>query len=91
MGKRPQLAEPVEVFKDWINRRHDALVVNLQTFNGSNLVDLRKHVMDRDGCLKPSTKGIAVSVRRLRDLHKALGRAVAKAEELGLIDKDSAE
>ncbi|GMP11842.1 transcriptional coactivator p15/PC4 family protein [Bradyrhizobium sp. TM239] len=91
MVKRPELAEPVEIFKGWINRRHDALIVNLQTFNGTNLVDLRKYVMHRDGCLKPSAKGIAVSVRRLRELHNAIGKAVVRAEELGLIDKDGVE
>ncbi|MCG2639655.1 MULTISPECIES: transcriptional coactivator p15/PC4 family protein [Bradyrhizobium] len=91
MAKRPEIAEPIEVYKGWINRKHDAVVVNLQTWQGNNLVDIRKWIMDRDGRLKASPKGIAISVRRLRDLHNALGRAIAKAEELKLIDGEDAE
>ena len=31
---RPTLAEPVEIAKFWKNRRHDAIVVSLSTYEG---------------------------------------------------------
>jgi Transcriptional Coactivator p15 (PC4) len=87
--KGPMLAEPVTVARFWKNRSHDAIVVELSTFEGRNLVDVRTNVMSR-GRLVPTTKGISVAVLRLPDLAKAINNALAKAKELGLIPADGA-
>ncbi|PJG56631.1 hypothetical protein CVM73_03525 [Bradyrhizobium forestalis] len=87
-ARKPELAEPVVVDQFWANRRHDAIVVDLSTYQGHNLVNVRKHAMDRDGKLKPTPKGIAIKVTRLPDLAKAINKAVEKARELGLLDGD---
>lgn len=81
------LVEPVIVERFWANRQHDAFVITLSTYKGHNLVDLRKHGMDASGRLVPTTKGVALRVTRLRDLAKAVNKAVARAVELGLIDE----
>jgi hypothetical protein len=81
---RPTLAEPVTVARFWKNRSHDAIVVELSTFEGRNLVDVRTNVMSR-GRLVPTTKGISVAVLRLPDLAKAINKALAKAKELNLL------
>ncbi|SHH38376.1 transcriptional coactivator p15/PC4 family protein [Bradyrhizobium erythrophlei] len=88
-ARRPTLDEPVVISKFWKNRRHDAVIVSLSTYEGHNLVDLRTHAM-KEGRLVPTPKGLAVVVRRLPELVDALTKALAKARELGLIDSDGA-
>jgi Transcriptional Coactivator p15 (PC4) len=85
-ARKPTLDEPVVVSQEWINRRHDALTVSLTTYNGVNLVDLRKFAMNREGRLVPTRKGISIRVTRLPDILKAVSKAVDKARELGLLD-----
>lgn len=87
MSRRPTLDEPVVIDRFWKNRKHDAVITTLSTYEGHNLVDLRTHAM-KEGRLVPTPKGIAVVVRRLPDLAKAVNKALAKARELGLIDGD---
>jgi hypothetical protein len=90
-ARKPELAEPVVVDQWWANRRHDAIVTTLQSFKGHNLIDLRKHSMNRDGKLVPTAKGITIKVTRLVDLQKAIAKAVEKARSLGLIDEEGGE
>ncbi|MGY2906550.1 transcriptional coactivator p15/PC4 family protein [Bradyrhizobium sp. URHC0002] len=85
--RRPTLDEPVVISKFWKNRRHDAVIVSLSTYEGHNLVDLRTHAM-KEGRLVPTPKGLAMVVRRLPELHQAVTKALAKARELGLIDSE---
>ena len=92
MGSRqPELAEPVIVDQWWCNRRHDAIVTAVQSYEGHLLVDIRKHAMGRDGKLKRTTKGITFKVTRLSDLAKSISKAIEKVRELGVIDEDGAE
>jgi hypothetical protein len=86
-ARRPRLPKPVTVERLWVNRAHDALVVTLSTFNDVNLIDIRKHAMTA-GRLTPTKKGLAIKITRLRDLSKAIDKAVRRAVELGLIDAD---
>jgi len=85
---KPTLDEPVIISQFWKNRRHDAVVTTLSTFEGRNLVDVRTHVMDRKGCLVPTPKGVSIAVLRLPELAAAVNKALAKARELGLLDDD---
>jgi hypothetical protein len=87
MSRRPTLDEPVVISKFWKNRKHDAIIVTLSTYEGHNLVDLRTHAM-KEGRLVPTPKGLAMVVRRLPELVDAITKALAKAKELGLIDDD---
>jgi hypothetical protein len=84
---RPTLSEPETVSRFWKNRQHDAIVVELATFEGRNLVDVRTNVMSR-GRLVPTPKGISIAVLRLPELAMAINRALARARELGLIPDD---
>jgi Transcriptional Coactivator p15 (PC4) len=87
MTERVTLPQPIETGKFWKNRwRKNAIVVSLSTHQEINIVNVREHFVGSDGCMRPTTKGIAMSVRRLRELAKAINRAVAKAQELHLID-----
>jgi hypothetical protein len=86
-ARRPTLDEPVVISKFWKNRRHDAIIVSLSTFEGKNLIDLRMHAM-KEGRLVPTPKGLAMVVRRLPELAAAVTKALAKARELNLIDDE---
>jgi len=90
-ARRPELTEPVVVDQWWANRRHDAIVTTLSTFKGHTIADIRKHAMNREGKLVPTSKGIAMKVTRLGDLLKAVQKAIEKSEELGLIDAEGGE
>jgi hypothetical protein len=83
--RRPTLIEPVAVDSFWRNRRHEAVVSTLSTFEGRNIFDVRIHSM-KEGRLVPTQKGVAIVVLRLPDLAKAINKALAKAKLLGLLD-----
>lgn len=82
------LTEPIEIAKFWRNRRGESVVVTLKDFKGKAIVDFRVHFQDRAGITQPSTKGLALMVRRLPDLLKAVQKANDKAAELGLLGGD---
>jgi hypothetical protein len=88
--RRPTLDEPVIVERFWKNRRHDAIVVSLSTYEGKNIVDVRMHAM-KEGRLLPTPKGVAIVILRLPELAKAINKALAKARELGLLPDDGGE
>jgi hypothetical protein len=91
-AKPAPLAEPIEIDKFWKNRRRDtAIVVSLSSYEGHNLVNVREHFIGADGCMRPTTKGVALVVRRLPELSKAIRRALEKARELGLVDDGASE
>jgi hypothetical protein len=90
MSKRPTIDEPIS-FRFFKNRRKDVIAVTLQTYTPPrgeplNVVDVRMFAMDKHGANVATPKGVSMSVRRLRDLHSATGKALAKAEALGLVD-----
>jgi len=94
MSKRPTIAEPI-AFRFFKNRRKDVVAVTLQTYTPPggdplNVVDVRMFAMDKKGANVATAKGVSMSVRRLRDLHEAVTKALAKAESLGLIDSAEA-
>ena len=89
MTAPPILPEPI-TFRFFKNRRKDVIAVTLQTYtpprgNPLNLVDVRMFAIDQQGCNVPTKKGVSMSVKRLHDLHEAIGKALAKAQELGLL------
>jgi hypothetical protein len=83
----PKLAEPIVVAEFWANRRGESVRVQLRTFEGAVIVDVRKHYTGAEGKLLPTKKGVSLVVRRLPDLAAAITKALAKARELGLLTK----
>jgi hypothetical protein len=81
------LTETIEVAKFWKGRQNKiAIVVSLRHYEGHNLVDVREYFTDQAGCMKPSTRGLAMVVLRLPELAAAITKALTKARELGLLD-----
>jgi Transcriptional Coactivator p15 (PC4) len=92
MASRNPLPEPIVIDRFWKNRRRkDAVVIQLSSYEGHNLIDLRTHSMSSDGKLLPTKKGLAVSILRLPELAKAINKALARAVELGLIDGEASK
>jgi hypothetical protein len=91
MASRNPLAEQVVVDRFWKNRRKDAIVVSLSSYEGHNLIDVRTHYMSKEGKLLPTAKGVAISILRLPELAKSINKALAKARELGLIPDEAAQ
>jgi hypothetical protein len=90
-AKPPLLAEPIE-FRLWKNRqRNIAIVVSLSSFEGHNLVSIREYFTDQAGCMRPSTKGLSMMVRRLPELSRAVRLALEKARSLDLLPEGSDE
>jgi hypothetical protein len=91
-AKAPPLAEPIEIAKFWKTRRRDkAIVILLSAYEETNIVNVREHFIGSDGIMRPTTKGIAMSVRRLPELSKAVRQALERARELNLLPEDGSE
>jgi hypothetical protein len=83
--RTPKLPEPVIVAEFWANRRGESVRIQLREFEGLVLVDIRKHYTAADGRMLPTKKGLSIAIARLPDLARAIGKAVHKAQELGLL------
>jgi hypothetical protein len=88
-AQKPALAEPVVIAKFWRNRQGEAVIVQLREYEVRIILDARVNFTDREGRLRPSKKGLSVSVRRLPELCRALAKAEQKARELGLLDDEA--
>ena len=91
-ARRPTLTEPVEIGKWWKNRRRIvAVAVTLTPYQGNDLVDIREHFTDREGRMRPSRRGVCLTVKQLPLLHLTVTKALAKARALGLLDGEATE
>jgi hypothetical protein len=92
MTNRPPVAEPVEIAKFWKNRgRHESVRVTLSQYEGRPLINVRVYSTGTDGIDRPTPKGIAMEIRKLPELAKALALAETKARALGLLDDERAD
>jgi hypothetical protein len=92
-GKAPPaaLTEPIVIAKFWKSPRdHTAHVrVDFSEYKGHPLINVRVWQTGSDGIDRPTVKGIALTVRKLPELHAALTKALAKARgELNLLPDD---
>jgi Transcriptional Coactivator p15 (PC4) len=89
---RPTLPEPIEIAKFWKNRsRVESLHVSLSEYEGHPLINVRIYATGADGIDRPTTKGVAMSVRKLPELHAAVTKALEKAREMRLLDDEGGE
>ena len=77
--------EPVIVAEFWANRKGESIRVQLREFEGRAVIDVRRYYTTKEGQLWPTKKGICLAVVRLPELASGIGKALAKARELGLI------
>jgi hypothetical protein len=85
------LAKPIEIAKFWKNRRRNESVhVTLSEYEGHCLINVRVYCTGTDGIDRPTPKGVAMGIAKLPELTRALVKAEAKAQELGLLDGNEA-
>jgi hypothetical protein len=83
--------DPIEIHKMSRDRRGNALVFSLKSYQGRAFFDLRTYYTGQDGIFKPTGKGITASPSKLPEIAKAVVKAVERARELGLIDEEGGE
>lgn len=85
------LDNSIMVHEFWANRRGEAVRVQIREYEGRRLIDLRRFFTGKDGKLRPSHKGIALSIKKLPDLAKGINKALSAAHDLGLIDESGSK
>jgi hypothetical protein len=83
--------EPIEIHKMSRDRRGNALVFSLKSYQGRPFFDLRTYFTDHDGIFKPTAKGITASPSKLLESFKAISKSVERARELGLIIEEGGQ
>jgi hypothetical protein len=83
--------EPIEIHKMSRDRRGNAFVFSLKSYQGRAFFDLRTYYTGLDGIFRPTPKGITASPSKLPEIAKAIVKAVNRARELHLIDIDDEE
>lgn len=87
MDNANTLAEPITIAKFWKNRRRNESVhVSLSEYEGHALINVRIYATGADGIDRPTTKGVAMGIRRLPELAAGLAKALDRARALGLLD-----
>jgi hypothetical protein len=80
------LAEPIEIAKISKNRRRlESVHVTLSEYEGRVLIGVRIYATGADGIDRPTPKGVAMGIRKLPELARALAKAEAQARALGLL------
>jgi hypothetical protein len=88
-ARRPTLEAPVVISKSWKNRRRNESVhVTLSEYEGHCLINVRVYCTGTDGIVRPSPKGLAMSISKLPELARTLVLAETKARELGLLEEN---
>jgi hypothetical protein len=83
---------PIVIAKFWKNRRRSESVhVSLSEYEGHRLIDVRVYCTGTDGIDRPTSKGVAMGIRKLPELARALAKAETKAREIGLLEAETAE
>ena len=90
MTARPTVDEPVIISRFFKTRwRNEHVRISLSLYEENFLIDIRVFRTSADGVDRATVKGLALSVRKLPELARALAKAEAKAIELGLLDGES--
>lgn len=78
-------SEPI-LIAEWRKNARECVRVTLDRFSGMDLIAQRVFYEHAPGDMRPSRKGLSLSVKHLPQLIESLREAEAKARELGLIE-----
>jgi hypothetical protein len=87
-ARRPTLPEPITIEQWWKNRGGEVVRLELSTYEGRNILNLRTWRADRGGIMRPGM-GFACSTKHLPKLAAVFAKAVARAKDLGLLDDEA--
>jgi hypothetical protein len=84
------LAEPIEIAKFFKSARDRSkhVRIDLSEFKGHALVNVRVWETGTDGIDRPSKAGLALAIRKLPELTRALLKAEDRARAMGLLAGD---
>jgi hypothetical protein len=85
-NKPPSLDDGLIVSEFWANRRGEAVRIQIRTYEGRRIIDLRKYFTDKEGKLRPTCKGLSLAIRKLPDLASGINKACSAAADLGLLE-----
>jgi hypothetical protein len=74
-----------KIFAEWPLKNGETLRINTDYAAGYDLVHIRRCRRGPNGELYPTQKGVAIAIRDLRRLLKALRAIRAHAREIGLL------
>jgi hypothetical protein len=74
--------QPILIRQWWSDRGGRVIRVELRTYQGTNVLDIRRWETSREGVLRPTQQGLTCSVKHLPDLLGALAAAARKIAEL---------
>ncbi|OAF11783.1 hypothetical protein AYJ54_07945 [Bradyrhizobium centrolobii] len=83
--------EEHETAKLWADRSGNAVIAKLVQLDGKWYFDLRRYFTNPQGKFTATKKGVMVSVRKLPDLVKAVGKSEREAIRLGFLKSEDAE
>ena len=82
-NKPPPLDDAIIVAEFWANRRGEAVRIQIRTYEGRRVIDLRKYFNDKaSGQLRPTRKGLTLALTKLPDLAHGINKACAVASDL---------
>jgi hypothetical protein len=91
VAKRARLPEPITVAEFWRNRGGESVRIELREYEGHVVVDVRVHFPDATGILRPSKKGVCLTIHKLPELVRGISKALTRARELNLIADEAAD
>ncbi|MBN9454285.1 MAG: transcriptional coactivator p15/PC4 family protein [Bosea sp.] len=77
------------IVAEWPKNERETVRVALDEFNGHPVVNARLWFRADDGSMRPGKAGLAIGVRHLPALAKALNQALAIATAQGLLPEEA--
>ncbi|MBZ0139774.1 MAG: transcriptional coactivator p15/PC4 family protein [Pseudorhodoplanes sp.] len=74
------------IVAEWDRNAREVVRVALDHYNGRHTINARVWYHDDDDVLKPGKTGITLAVKHLPAFADAMGKALAMARDLGLIE-----
>jgi hypothetical protein len=93
MTENPDIAYPVEIFKEWKSARNrkQTIVGAIKQYEGHVFFDCRLFDTNAEGQAVPTTKGVTVGIAQLPRFVAGVNKALAEARRLGLLAAEPAE
>jgi hypothetical protein len=83
-NKPASLDDGLIVSEFWANRRGESVRIQIRTYEGRRVIDLRKYFTNKSGVLQPTRKGLTLAIKKLPDL--GISKACSAAADLGLLE-----
>jgi hypothetical protein len=87
-GNNSSLPDPV-LIAEWPKNAREVVRVDLHEFNRVHVVGARVWYRDEADEIRPGKSGLTLAVKHLPALADAIGKALARAIELGLVEERS--